>query len=493
MSFKIDGTTWLPSTTAEHAQEWMNGINDLLEENDVRDSDGNVVKLSQNFANALYLLVLSGADRLKDNDEKLQSAINSFNIELCDDEQIENLLPIASITRNEGSPSTIVLTCTASENGSCYIPKGTKAPFGDVNFLTDYAITIQAGNTVNITATCDTVGAIAVLKGEITSFDVQIPNLLSVINNTSSEVGTNAETVDSLRMRIQKGQTIPYSLDGVKLAIEELTGINHARVYFNNSTTSITTLSGGVELQPRTAYIVVNGSSDEIASTYAKYMSAPTQNAPNASDTGTPTTVEIYITASGGDAEIPEGTYFIYDNVQFTIDEAITVADGETESVGFTANEVGAITIPANSVTSFSDVIENVSNITNAKSVEGLNKTAYKQEYITKSGQSIDIYYDTATNVQIFVKVVLAKGENNDSEQIRNQVKRDLISSSAEWVIGQDVTSLITSSPFIDCSYTEVAYTLVSTDGETWGNRIETACNSIPHVSDSTIIIESLT
>jgi hypothetical protein len=222
-------------------------------------------------------------------------------------------------------------------------------------------------------------------------------------------------------------------------------------------------------------------------------MSAPTQNAPNASDTGTPTTVEIYITASGGNAEIPEGTYFIYDNVQFTIDEAITVADGTTESVGFTANEVGAITIPANSVTSFANVIANVSNVTNAKSVEGLNKTAYKQEYITESGQSIDINYDKATNVQVFVKVVLAKGENNDSEQIRNQIKRDLISSSAEWVIGQDVTSLITSSPFINCSYAEVAYTLVSTDGETWGNRIETACNSIPHLSDSTIIIESLT
>ena len=186
MSFKIDNQTWVPQTTNEHAVAWMEGINALLEANDIRDEEGNIIKLSQNFANALYLQVLAGANRLADNDQKLQQAINSFNIELCDDQQIENLLPIASITRNPGSYSTLVLTCTASDDGVCTIPAGTKAPYGDVNFVVQAEAVIQAGQTQNINTVCDTIGVYAVLSGEITEFETQIPNLESVINNVSS-------------------------------------------------------------------------------------------------------------------------------------------------------------------------------------------------------------------------------------------------------------------------------------------------------------------
>lgn len=491
MSFKIDGKTWTPQTTNEHALNWITKLNAILEENDIRDESGNIIKLSQNFANALYLLMLSGSDRLKDNDEKLQSAINSFNVDLCDDEQIENLLPIASIQRNEGSYSTIKLTCTAGD-AVCTIPKGTKAPFGEYNFITDYEAVIQPNETQNISATCDKVGAVAVLQGEITSFEVQIPNLASVVNNVSSDVGSDAESVDSLRKRIQQGQIIPYSLDGVKYAIEELKGIKHARVYFNFSTTNTTTLEGGIVLQPRTAYIVINGESNEIASTYAKYMSAPTQNAPNASTTGTPTTVNLMITCGSESVTLPIGTSFVYDNVTFEIDEETTLTATETATVGFTATEVGAVTIPSGTIHRFTQEIDGLTYITNAQSVEGLPKTAYSQDYITASGQSIPIYYDKADSQQVFVRVVLEKGENNDTEQIRNQIKRDLIASSANWVIGESITSLITSAPFNNCVYAKIAYTQVSTDGTSWSNRVTTSANVIPHVSDSTIIIESV-
>ena len=209
MSFKIDDKIWVPQTTNEHAVAWMEGINALLEANDIRDKDGNIIKLSQNFANALYLQILAGANRLADNDQKLQQAINSFNIELCDDQQIENLLPIAAITRNPGSYSTLVLTCTASADGICTIPAGTKAPYGDVNFVVKNTAIIQAGETQNVNTVCDTIGVYAVLSGEVTSFDTQIPNLENVINNVSSVPGNAAETTASLRRRILKGQTVP--------------------------------------------------------------------------------------------------------------------------------------------------------------------------------------------------------------------------------------------------------------------------------------------
>lgn len=449
MGFKIDDTEWLPQTTQEHATAWMEEINALLEANNVTDENGDIVKLSQSFASALYLQILAGASRLERNDEKLNAGINSLNVEACDDQQIENLLPIAAITRNTGSYSTLTLTV------------------------------------------CDTIGAIVVLKGEITAFETQIPNLAGVVNNVSSIPGNNAETTASLRQRIIKGNTISYSLDGVKIALEELTGVNHARVFFNYNTSGTLTLAGGIELQPRTAYVVINGESDSIAETYARYMNAPTQNAPGASDTGSRTTVEVLVTAGSGNATVPKGTSFLYDGMTFKSDSEKTVSAGSTASVGFTAVDAGPVTIPAGAVTAFDTSIENTVNITNKASVPGIAKTAYSQNYISGSGQAIPVKYDKAVNETVFVKVVIAKTGESGS-QIENQIKRDLIAASASWIIGQNITSLLTAAPFTDCSYTEVAYTQVSRNGETWSNLIETSVNAIPRVSDDTITVEAL-
>lgn len=492
MGFKIDDTEWLPQTTQEHATAWMEEINALLEANNVTDENGNIVKLSQSFASALYLQVLAGASRLEKNDEKLNAGINSLNVEACDDQQIENLLPIAAIKRNTGSYSTLALTVTADAENVCVIPAGTKAPFKNVNFIVQTQIVLQPGTTQNIATVCDTIGAIVVLKGEITAFETQIPNLASVVNNVSSIPGNNAETTASLRQRIIKGNTIPYSLDGVKIALEELTGVNHARVFFNYNTSGTLTLAGGIELQPRTAYVVINGESESIAETYARYMNAPTQNAPGASSTGSYTTVEILVTAGSGNATVPKGTSFLYDGMTFKSDAEKTVGAESTASVGFTAIDVGPVTIPAGAVTAFDTSIENAVNITNRASVPGTAKTAYSQDYISGSGQAIPVKYDKAENEVVFVKVFIAKTGESGS-QVENQIKRDLIAASASWIIGQNITSLLTSAPFTDCSYTEVAYTEVSSNGENWANLIETSVNAIPRVSDDTIIVEILT
>lgn len=492
MGFKIDDTEWLPQTTQEHATAWMEEINALLEANNVTDENGNIVKLSQSFASALYLQILAGASRLEKNDEKLNAGINSLNVEACDDQQIENLLPIAAITRNTGSYSTLTLTVTADAENVCVIPAGTKAPFKNVNFVVQTQIILQPGTTQNIATVCDTIGAIVVLKGEITAFETQIPNLASVANNVSSIPGNNAETTASLRQRIIKGNTIPYSLDGVKIALEELTGVNHACVFFNYNTSGTLTLAGGIELQPRTAYVVINGESESIAETYARYMNAPTQNAPGANNTGSYTTVEVLVTAGSGNATVPKGTSFLYDGMTFKSDAEKTVSAGSTASVGFTAIDVGPVTIPAGAVTAFDTSIENAVNITNRASVPGIAKTAYSQNYISGSGQTIPVKYDKAENEVVFVKVFIAKTGESGS-QIENQIKRDLIAASASWIIGQNITSLLTSAPFADCTYTEVAYTQVSRDGENWVNLIEPSVNAIPRVSDDTITVETLT
>ncbi len=491
MSFKIDGEEWLPKTASEHSAELMTKINALLQENNITDDDGNIVQLSENFANAFYLLCLANASKFQANDEKLNEAINSFNIELCDDQQIENLLPIAAISRNPGSYSTLNLTVTASDTGNAVIPAGTRAPFGDYFFIVDTDHTIQAGTTQIVSTTCDTVGTITVLAGEVTAFESQIANVESIKNNESSVPGVNAETTNSLRQRLITGNTIKYTLDGCKSALEELTGVTYARVYFNYNTSQTITLPGGVVLQPRTAYLVIHGSNDKIAETYAEYMSAPTQNSPIAE--ATYSTVELDITASSsGSATVPAGTSASYEGFIFKNASAITIEPGTTVTAEFTCTVTGAVNVPANTITEFDETITNVEAVINSTAaVPGHDNPAKSQDWITSSGQTITIKYDDATEKNVFVKIFL-KSDAESGTQVSNQLKRDLIAASSTWGIGQAVTSLNTSSPFVDCTYTDVAYTLVSSDKKTWTNFVEIECNTIPRVSDGSIFVEQL-
>ena len=490
MAFEIDGETWQPQTAVEHADHIIGEINRLLQENNIQDASGNVIQLNKNFSNALYLLTLGDGQRFADNDAKLSKAINSFNIELCDDAQIENLLPIAAITRNPGSYSTLQIVVTASADGQCVVPAGARLPYEDVNFVVPTETVISAGSSAVIETVCDTLGPVVVLTGEVTAFENEIANMESVINPTSSVPGIAPETTNALRRRLINADTIKYSLDGCKRALEELTGINHARIYFNYNVGEPLELAGGVEVDPRTAYIVVLGSSDKIAETYAEYMSAPTQNDPNAE--GTYSTVAITITAGAGDAVLPANTSATYDGHTFVINAGTTVEAGSSVAVPFTCTEWGPYAVPALGIEELDQEIANVESAQNlTPAIPGTGDPKHEQNWVTSSGQEIPIKYDDAKKQNIYVKVFL-EVDAEAGTQVDNQIKKDLIYASANWEIGDVVTQLLTSAPFVDCKYTKVAYTKVSADGVTWDDVLTMGCNTIPAVTDGTISIEQL-
>ena len=491
MAFEINGETWQPQTAVEHADQIIDEINRLLQENNIQDKDGNVIQLNKNFSNALYLLALGDGQRFADNDAKLSQAINSFNIELADDQQIENLLPIAAITRNPGSYSTLQIVVTASEDGQCVVPAGAKLPFEDVFFVVPAETVISAGSSAVIDTVCDTLGPVVVLTGEVTAFENDIANLESVENPTSSVPGIAPETTNALRQRLINADTIKYSLDGCKRALEELTGITHARVYFNYNATETIELAGGVEVDPRTAYIVVLGSSDKIAETYAEYMSAPTQNDPNAE--GTYSTVTITVTATAdGDAELAADTTATYEGHVFKINATTTVPQGTTVAVPFTCTEWGAYAVPTLGIQELDQTIANVDSAQNlSPAIPGTGDPKHEQMWITSSGQEIPIKYDDAKKQNIYIKVFLEK-DAEAGTQVDNQIKKDLIYASANWEIGETVTQLLACAPFVDCKYTQVAYVKISADGTTWSDVLEMGCNTIPAVTDGTITIEQL-
>ncbi len=491
MSFEIDGEVWQPKTAIEHANLIIDKINELLQQNNIQDKDGNVVQLKKNYGNALYLLALGDGQRFAENDAALSKAINSFNIELCDDHQIENLLPIAAVDRNPGSYSTLKLTVTASSDGQCFIPAGTKAPYEDMNFVVQNDVLISAGATQLIETVADVLGPVVVLTGEVTAFETDIANLESVVNQTSSTPGTAADTITDLRNRILKGDTIKYSLNGCKIALETLTGVTHARIYFNYETSESIELPGGVLLAPRTAYIVIQGSSDKIAETYAEYMNAPTQNDPNAE--GAYSTVNIAVTTSAdGSATLPNTTTATYNGHVFKINAAVTIAANTQQSVPFTCTEWGAYEVPSFGIQALDQTITNVISAQNLQpAVPGSGDPKHEQNWVTSSGQSIPIKYDDAKFVNIYIKIFLEKNAESGTE-VENQIKKDLIGASSKWQIGESVTQVITVAPFTECIYTTVAYAKISADGVTWDDYLDMGCNEVPRVVDGTISVEQL-
>ena len=329
------------------------------------------------------------------------------------------------------------------------------------------------------------------MTGEVTSFETSIANLESVENLQSSIPGTNPETVAELRQRLIKGDTIKYNVDGLKTALENLTGVTYARVYFNYNLDEDITLAGGTDVAPRHAYVVVYGTNEDIAETYAQYMSAETQNG---NRTGTKATVTVTITAADSGTfpiTIPQGTEATWNGAVFETDEAVTLSESEEKNVGMTCQTVGVNEVPAGGITAFDTEIEGVASVYNQEAgTPGTDDPRKSQNYITASGQEIEILFDEASEQNVFVKIVLKKGESVLDEVVA-QLKRDLIAASANWGIGEQVTQLLTSAPFTNITYTQVAYTQVSADGVTWGNSIDSAADCVPRVSDATITVVS--
>ena len=220
-------------------------------------------------------------------------------------------------------------------------------------------------------------------------------------------------------------------------------------------------------------------------------MSAPTQNSPVAKGTHSSVIVTVRASDSAG-AAVPAHTSVSYQGYTFVCGKETKIPAGEQRRILFICTKQGAFTVPAGAIEKLDSDIQNVVYAANSEmGIAGTPNPARMQEWVSASGQRVPIYFDRAGEKIIFVRVWLSDGADNGTH-IRNQIKRDLIISSADWTIGQSVTQLLTGKPFIQCTYTNVAYTQVSLDGETWKSMVEVGCNVIPRIADATISIEQV-
>lgn len=270
MSFSVPGSTWVPKSAVQHAQEVLTAINTTLAPLNI--------SIVPTKSNVIWLFCLGIGAVAALFDTSLESAKNSFNPALCDDDQILHMLPITGITRLPATFSTLNVNFTATPDGTLTVPAGTHVVVKNqtYRFVTDEEAIIPANGTVAVATTCDTTGPIQVSVGQADSIVESLANFLAVTNSEVAVAGRDLETVSSVRTRIINGLTLRSNLNGFIQALRDLPGVNQAKVYFNESTVTPLVLPGSITVPVRTLYIVIEGASDLIAETWGERMVAPT-------------------------------------------------------------------------------------------------------------------------------------------------------------------------------------------------------------------------
>lgn len=272
MSFSYNNATWTPRSTNEHALDILNNINSLLSQNNITNL------LKPIFSNIVWIICIAVGAIQMVLDQVLYQAQQSFNLSNCDDAQVLNLLPIAGTELIVGTYSLVDITVTANSNGSCYVPSGSVLPFiNGVNFLTSADITVLASQTGVVQAVSDTIGLIEVAPNQLNSFLVTPTNLSSVTNLSAAIAGRPQETAQTVRQRLEEGKVIDNNIDGTKIAIKKLTGINDCNIFFNPSASTNLILPGSIQVLPRKSYVVTLGTSSLLSQTYFERMTAETQ------------------------------------------------------------------------------------------------------------------------------------------------------------------------------------------------------------------------
>lgn len=273
----LDGIEYTVDTPTDNALNLLNYINQYCIDNNLKDSDGNPLQFIVNITSPIWLIILGLGYMFNTFQRLLYACGQSFSIASCPDTQILNLMEIAGTDYLGGTSTTINCTVTAAAEGPCNIIKDDTVtyPYEGVNqvFHPIYPVTIAAGETGTVILQADNVGPMYISAGSITEFDTEILNLASM-SSMNSLPGTLPETTLETRQRLQRGLNTVSGLDAAINALRSLTGIRTLNLFFNNSLTTDLVIAD-MTIPPRTCGMIVQGYSEELASTYFAYLDVP--------------------------------------------------------------------------------------------------------------------------------------------------------------------------------------------------------------------------
>ena len=283
-------------TPYNNAVAVLNRTNQLLLENNVKDSTGEAIaQLEATPANPAWLFALACGSLHTSWQEQLSKAYSALDPQNCEDDQVLVLASIAGIKRGNGKPSHVTVLITNLESNPIEIPIGSvfTETYTNHSWVLNKTINIDANGQQFITLYSTIDGELS-LPVHIT-FYYEGDLSIACESSTSSSGGSDIESISSLRNRISQCEDATNFINQAKNAIELLGGIESCTIWFNSSSVESLTIGGG-----------------------------------------TSTKIQVSITNTGdGDINVPSGTRFTDDtnNKEWELFNSINLESGQHKTV----------------------------------------------------------------------------------------------------------------------------------------------------------------
>lgn len=271
---ELDGVEYQVQDTGTIATEIVERINSYCTENNVTNSQGDIVYIDANRANPLYMIIWGISFLISILQRLVYNVGCAFNIAASSPRQLLNLADVANVKRNAATYTIIPCLVYASDEGDCLITKdlllSTNVGGQEIRFHPAYETTIEKGQVLNIPMIAEVTGPYSIAGGWTNKFVSDVENLDHIVL-ADSIPGTEQETIAELRARMQRRRLNYTQIDAAKQAIMELPGIASCSIFFNYSNVDPATV-GGIIIAPRKALVIVQGYSDDIAKTYYSHL-----------------------------------------------------------------------------------------------------------------------------------------------------------------------------------------------------------------------------
>lgn len=189
-------------------------------------------------------------------------AYGQFNPLVASGVSLSSLVQLNGITRQQGIPSTVVLTFTGEDG--IVVPAGTIATDQDntVEWATDNDVVVQGGE-VQVGAKSTVNGTFSYGPGAINVIGTPVTGITSVVNVLATVPGRTDETDEALRVRRERSTETPSRgiAESIEGAVSNIEGVTYCKIFCNRG---METDEHGIPAKS-IAVVVLGGSDEEIA------------------------------------------------------------------------------------------------------------------------------------------------------------------------------------------------------------------------------------
>ena len=302
---ELDGGVYpFVKTTKDNTDDIVDFINKYAQEHGITDAKGNAINIDKNKANVLYMMLFGVGYMTTILQRLIRSAADSNSIQNSSAKQLDLIAETMHTSRKAATYS--IMDCEVNYTISLDVPSiqlddstylSVQQTDGRVLVWVPVEATLLDGDTgqhsKNVQFRCTEAGPVYVPDAIISQFAVPVEGVDSITNSNCIK-GSDEETTEQLRERLQKRAESNTRVDRCAMALSDLQGVAKAAVLFNphiDETFNIIQDNiiqvqnyqasagyGPFVVPPRKACVFISGTSELIPQTFFDHMICLTTN-----------------------------------------------------------------------------------------------------------------------------------------------------------------------------------------------------------------------